>query len=158
MKWKAHIPIPHSSSKIGVADPFGVLEPGEIFVQYQDNSYEEDQGRKLITGDVIVTRFPLSHPSCIRKLKAVAAPELSYLVDVIVFSTKGDRPAQHMMSGGDLDGDKYFVSWDKNLVSQVTEVDPPGEVPSRDEYLSEPIAKNSIASNITYYLKNDCLG
>ena len=107
---------------------------------------------------MIVTRCPISHPSCIRKLKAVAAPKLNYLFDVIVFSTKGDRPAQNMMSGGDLDGDIYFVSWDTNLVSQVTEVDPPCEAPPRDESLSEPIAKYEVASNITYYLKNDCLG
>jgi len=62
------------------------------------------------------------------------------------------------MSGGDLDGDIYFVNWDEKLVSQVTEVDPPGEAPARDPALSEPKADKIPASSVAYYLKNDCLG
>ena len=37
----------------------------------------------------------------------------------MVFSAKGDRPICNMMSGGDLDGDVYFVTWDKELLSYV---------------------------------------
>jgi len=38
------------------------------------------------------------------------------LVNVVVFSSKGDRPKADMMSGGDLDGDEFFVCWDSDLL------------------------------------------
>jgi len=43
-------------------------------------------------------------------------PELAHLVDCIVFSTLGNQPAAATLSGGDLDGDKFFVSWDSDLI------------------------------------------
>ena len=77
----------------------------------------------VVEGDVIVTRNPCSHPGDIRQLKAVK-PKKEYfkkyfknLFNVIVFSSKGDRPQSNMMSGGDLDGDEFFISWDQKLVS-----------------------------------------
>jgi RNA-dependent RNA polymerase len=39
-----------------------------------------------------VTKNPCSHPGDVRKFKAVDIPELRYLYNVVVFSTKGDRP------------------------------------------------------------------
>ena len=38
---------------------------------------------------------------------------LAHLQNVVVFPTTGERPQQHMMSGGDLDGDVYMVIWDE---------------------------------------------
>lgn len=46
-------------------------------------------------------------------------PYLCVWFTVIVMSTKllrGDSPSQHL-SGGDYDGDKAFVSWDKRLTN-----------------------------------------
>ena len=61
---------------------------------------------------VIVARNPCLHPGDIRKLYVTCLPELNQLVDCIVFPTTGHVPAPSMMSGGDLDGDQFFVSWD----------------------------------------------
>lgn len=36
-------------------------------------------------------------------------PQLAHLQNVIVFPTKGNRPHQDEMNGGDNDGDTYFV-------------------------------------------------
>jgi regulator of nonsense transcripts 1 len=46
-----------------------------------------------------------SIPGDLQKFKVVERPELAHLVDCIVFSAQGKRPAADMMSGGDLDGD-----------------------------------------------------
>ena len=62
-----------------------------------------------------------------RKLKAVWAEELKHLVNVVVFSSLGERPEQNKMSGGDLDGDGYMVIWDSLLVEAFKEVYAPAE-------------------------------
>ena len=74
---------------------------------------------QIIDGNVLVTRNPCTHPGDIRLLKAVNKPQLQYLFNVVVFSAKGERPVCNMMSGGDLDGDVYFITWDKELLSYV---------------------------------------
>ncbi len=60
-----------------------------------------------------MSRNPVTHPGDIRMLNAVNIPELSHLFNVIVFSSKGERPQCNMMAGGDLDGDVYFVCWEQ---------------------------------------------
>ena len=61
--------------------------------------------RTLTNSDVLVTRNPCLHPGDLQKFKLVDRPELSHLVDCIVFPTRGKRPSADLMSGGDLDGD-----------------------------------------------------
>jgi len=52
----------------------------------------------LVTGPVVVTKNPCSHPGDIRLLKAIGKdhPHFNHFendyVNVIIFSTKGDRP------------------------------------------------------------------
>mmetsp|Transcript_29111 Transcript_29111/g.43875 ORF Transcript_29111/g.43875 Transcript_29111/m.43875 type:complete len:111 (-) Transcript_29111:1382-1714(-) len=72
-----------------------------------------------VRGDVLITRNPCTHPGDLRRLKSVDCPQLKYLHNVIVFSSKGDRPPPNMMSGGDLDGDVYFITWDEELLGYV---------------------------------------
>lgn len=47
---------------------------------------------KIIEGDVVVTRNPCVHPGDLRVLQAVDNHALRYLFNVVVFSSKGDRP------------------------------------------------------------------
>lgn len=42
---------------------------------------------------------------------------LRRLKDVIIFSTKGNTPLADMLSGGDYDGDKPWICWDRRLVA-----------------------------------------
>lgn len=62
---------------------------------------------------MLVTRHPTPEMKDIRRLKAVYREELTDYVNVIVFSSKGQRPAQTEMANGDLDGDTYFVIYDQ---------------------------------------------
>jgi len=65
---------------------------------------------------VVVGRNPSLHPGDLRLLKPTDVKTLHHLEDVVVFSALGPRPACDEMSGGDLDGDIYFVIWDPKLI------------------------------------------
>ncbi|KAG8715390.1 hypothetical protein FRC08_010636 [Ceratobasidium sp. 394] len=67
----------------------------------------------------MVVRNPCLHPGDILKLRAVHHTRLDHLVDCIVFSGKGKRAAPSMSSGGDLDGDRFTVVWDPDVVPKV---------------------------------------
>lgn len=86
-------------SVIGVVDELGTLEANEIFLQ---RSHPVTGILKVITGPVVVTRFPCLHPGDIQPLQAVNREKLAHLKDVIVFSQKGERPVPSMLSGGGL--------------------------------------------------------
>ena len=83
----------------GVCDPHQVLKEGQVHIRVTT-------GRKgpstPIHGDVLVVRNPCLYPGDCLKLRAVARPELSHLVDCVVFATRGKRAAPSMSSGGDL--------------------------------------------------------
>ncbi|KAK7050249.1 RdRP-domain-containing protein [Favolaschia claudopus] len=101
----------------GVCDPFGVLKEGEVHIRI--TTARKGPSTPIHT-DVLVVRNPCLHPGDCLKLRAVHRPELSHLVDCIVFAgvaKPGHHAAPSMSSGGDLDGDSYFVCWDPDLVS-----------------------------------------
>ncbi|KAL4947610.1 RNA dependent RNA polymerase-domain-containing protein [Aspergillus filifer] len=111
---KCRIFVPESRLLFGICDAREILEEGECFLRVTD---DRNGCPITISGcEVLVTRNPCLHPGDLRKLKAVNRPELSHLADCVVFSVKGDRPAADQMSGGDLDGDTFFVCWDPDLV------------------------------------------
>lgn len=74
----------------------------------------------IVDSKVIVSRNPCTHPGDIRLLQAVNRPEFHHLYNVVVFPSTGDRPLCNMMSGGDLDGDVYFVCWNKCIIDHLT--------------------------------------
>ncbi|CAF1424261.1 unnamed protein product [Rotaria sp. Silwood1] len=95
------------------------LEPGKCFIRYQ---VVDDDGQPLktprfetVVGRVIVTKNPCLHAGDMLELEAVDNHELYCLTDVIVFSTKDERPDPNKISGSDLDGDHYFVYWGQDL-------------------------------------------
>ena len=57
----------------------------------------------------------------IRRLQAVDVPALHKLKNVIVFPRKGLRPHASEMSGGDLDGDTFWICHDKQLIFSANE-------------------------------------
>jgi len=105
---KCRILIPNSRLLFGICDAWDVLKEGECAVKV---TMEGDGMPRALSGmEVLVTRNPCLHPGDLQKFRVVEKPELSHLVDCIVFSTRGRRPATDLMSGGDLDGDtcKYL--------------------------------------------------
>ncbi|KAM0388586.1 hypothetical protein ACHAQC_009623 [Fusarium culmorum] len=111
---RCHIFVQKSRLLFGVCDVWDVLSEGEVAVK----ATMEETGvpHALKNTEVTVIRNPCLHPGDWQKFKVVERPELAHLTDCIVFSTRGKRPAADMMSGGDLDGDTFFVCWDPDLI------------------------------------------
>lgn len=64
-----------------------------------------------------------------------------------------------MMSGGDLDGDQYFICWDKKLLSQEIEIYSPASYTSKGVTVDKPpIHTKNIADHLVFYLERDVLG
>lgn len=117
----------------GVADISGKLKKGECFVQFTQNCENSEESYRRVRHQprrhkmtvlpdgtkLTVMKSPTYHPGDVRILKHRYIPELSHLNDVIVFPVSGlDRPHQHEIHESDLDGDEYFVTWDKRLIPQ----------------------------------------
>ena len=110
---KLSIPILDSRTLFGVCDPLGLMDYGECFVRISN----QGQAKTLQPGTkVTVGKNPCYLLGDVRVLNAVDHPELNHLVDCIVFPVKGKCPHSAEIAGSDLDGDQYFVCWDKDLI------------------------------------------
>ncbi|CAI2372647.1 unnamed protein product [Moneuplotes crassus] len=165
-----------SCNLIGVIDPYNCLEENEVFIQINKSTkYCRERNAEdttLVSGKVLVTRSPCVHPGDLRILTAVDEPMLHDMVNVIVFSAKGDRPDQHKMGSGDLDGDIYWINWRPDFVYNYIEKEPDTKNPELLELILEEKAM-TVASKYTLnktinrekcilafidYLRKDILG
>ena len=95
---------------MGVIDEANTLEEDQVYIHLVHSS-EYSRINKILIQKVIVYRSPSLHPGDIKVLNAVNNPFLSHFKNVIVFSKRGSRPTFNQLSGGDLDGDRYFISF-----------------------------------------------
>lgn len=115
--------VPKSTNLMCIADPTGSLEEGECWLQFSKGPIDEKTGIRedRIVGEILVARNPAHLASDIQRVTAVDFKDkytkLRNLKDVIVYSTKGDRPLASFLSGGDYDGDKCWICWDQRLVT-----------------------------------------
>lgn len=157
LRKKAKIHIPGGRCLLGVMDEFSILQEGEVFVQVSEFG---EENRVISCPRVVVGRNPSLHPGDIRILKPRNIPELQHLVDVIVFPALGNRPHSNEMSGGDLDGDIYFVIEDESLIPSADY--PPmsytsaANIPKESE--SESVSIVDIGNFFVDYIINDNLG
>lgn len=113
IKSKARIFAPESKLLMGVLDEYRVLEYGEVFIQIT-----EDNSSYVVESEIAIGKNPCYHPGDIRVLRAVSKPQLMHLHNVVVFPQIGPRPHPNECSGSDLDGDLYFVTWNKELIPE----------------------------------------
>ncbi|CAF4753912.1 unnamed protein product [Rotaria sp. Silwood1] len=151
LRTKAKIRVPNSWSLLGVIDESRTLNYGEVFIQI-DNTHQqtENSTREIIRGSVIVTRNPCFHPGDIRKLKAVDVPALYGLKNVIVFPMQEPRPHPKEMSGGDLDGDTFWISRHPDLIFEKNE-DPFDYQDQEDE-----VNKIQLGTFVKHTIKDVC--
>jgi hypothetical protein len=132
---RLQIRIPCSTYLFCIADPYGILEPNEIHLSFSEVWKDPVSGFKesFVDGrDILVARLPALLPSDIQRRRAVWKRELHHFKDVVVFSTKGEIPLAHMLSGGDYDGDTPWICWDQDIVNQFENADLP-KVPSKED-------------------------
>jgi RNA-dependent RNA polymerase len=127
----------------------------QIFIQVPD---PKDRGTyKVITGLCAVGRNPSLHPGDIRVVEAVDVPDLRHLRDVVVFPIHGSRDIPSMCSGGDLDGDDFFVIWDQKLLPQVWfNIPMEFKAPPAKELDRDPTVQD-LTTFFALYMKNNSL-
>ncbi|POR32573.1 RNA-dependent RNA polymerase 1 [Tolypocladium paradoxum] len=171
LKEKARIQIAKSAFVLGCVDETGTLRGHsaategspdkdvnklpQIFLQLTDPTrYDQTI---TIKGICIVGRNPSLHPGDIRVVQAVDNPKLRHLKDVVVFPSTGDRPVPNMLSGGDLDGDDFFVIWDPDLIPKEWNCPPMNYAAPKPLKLARDVNVNDIRDFFVKYLKNDVL-
>ena len=128
---RLHIKVEHSTSFFCVADPYHVLAPGEVFLNFstpRENPVTKLKQCCIYDIDVLVGRNPAQLPSDMQKVRAVFRKELMNFTDVAVFSSQGDVPLASLLSGGDYDGDTVFVCWDPAFVKPFVNAEPPAAI------------------------------
>lgn len=181
LKGKAALTVKKSAFLFGCVDELGVLRGHS-----KDTEGKEDQNKdalpqiflqvpikegldptnqlsyEVVTGVCIVGRNPSLHPGDIRVVEAVDIPGLRHLKDVVVFPQTGDRDVPSMCSGGDLDGDDFFVIWDERLVPKEWnfppmnhDADPSG---TGEKRVVDDVNIHDMCAFFAQYIKNDCVG
>ena len=120
LRQKQRILVNRSACLMGVLDETGTLEYGQTYVRLRYHSANMDLVEETLTDYIAITKNPCFHPGDVRKLKAIDAPALRHHVNVVVFPSKGPRPHPNEISGSDLDGDLYFLTWEPGLVPRET--------------------------------------
>jgi RNA-dependent RNA polymerase len=128
----------------------------EIFIQVEDC---KNRGTwKIIKGVCGLGRNPSLHCGDYRVVKAVDVPALRHYRDCVVFPSKGDRDIPGMCSGGDLDGDDYFVTWDPNLIPKEWNHAPMDYSPPPPLVSDEPVTVDDMTAFFVTHMKYDNLG
>ncbi|CAJ0963685.1 unnamed protein product, partial [Mesorhabditis belari] len=163
---KEQIEIPHNlgRSMFGVIDESGLLQYGQVFIQYTKTINARISLHKAATeireGPVLITKNPAIVGGDVRMFTAVNIPELRHLVDVVVFPQYGPRPHPDEMAGSDLDGDEYSVIWDPELFfehNQKAMNFVKHEAREIKDILPEEF-RNEMIEFIIEYMKNDMIG
>lgn len=171
LKEKAGIVIDESAFVLGCTDetqtlhgfyfaPTGLaMEPGrlpEIFLQVSDST----GGYRVIQETCVVGRNPSLHPGDIRIVRAIDVPALHHIKNAVVFPQTGDRDLPSMCSGGDLDGDDFFVIWDEALIPAEADRSFPAanyETVTAQK-TDKPVSIDDMTTFFVNYMKNDQLG
>lgn len=112
LKHRTRIPVPNGIHLHGIMDETGLLEEGQIVCIF----IVEGKSRVVTGKNLIVSRSPANHPGDVQVVEGILPPAgspLRSLYNIVIFSAKGKRDLPSMLGGGDLDGDRYQVIWDK---------------------------------------------
>ena len=131
IKKRFWIPLENGCNLVGCIDPYSLIPEGYCFVKINKN-WEGEIPFLLsnLTEEVIVTWMPGVNAGDIWRLR-VFKPEDEFIAslyenieNVILFSAHGDWPETDKMSGGDCDGDIYWLCWEELIIAFFDEHEP----------------------------------
>ncbi|KAF2665358.1 hypothetical protein BT63DRAFT_62686 [Microthyrium microscopicum] len=130
------IPLARSTMVMGIADPYRVLKPGEIYLSFSHGFEDADNERilSLMGRDVLVARHPALRPSDIQKVRAVPRMDLDFPHNTVVFSSNGSVPLASKLQGGDYDGDTFWICWEPSLVENFLNSPAPVSLPEPESF------------------------
>lgn len=166
------IPIPDSCQALGLIDEYDFLGRKEVYIRARG---------RIVRGEVLIYRDPIIHIGDIQRATALDDEEvqkrlvksfedgierrdaLFNMDNVIFFSKKDDPPFPNLLSGGDLDGDRFEIltvgaepdSWLSGFrtspYNNYIDEDSQEERPRIKDFDIEELAKF-----IGQYIQNDC--
>ncbi|KAH9611766.1 hypothetical protein KSS87_009030 [Heliosperma pusillum] len=170
LRGRCRLYVPRARILVGCLDETGILDYGQVFVRITLRKTElenldqrvfhmTDETTAVVKGKVVVTKNPCLHPGDVRVLEAVyeVVLEEKGIVDCLIFPQKGERPHPNECSGGDLDGDLYFVSWDEKIIPPRT-VPPMDYTASRPRIMDHDVTMQEIQRFFVDYMISDSLG
>ena len=156
LKHKTKIPVPNGRHLHGIMDEFGFLEENQIFCVYT----EDGRTKVLVGDDIIISKAPCLHPGDIQVVNAVSPPSGSPLLKLrncVVFSQKGNRDLPSQLSGGDLDGDRYYIIWDQAARPEITFS--PADYARKDPInIGRPVERSDMTDFFIKFMETDQLG
>lgn len=107
--------VPNSREVFAVCDPLNKLNNGEC---YFNPTVAGDKTESFTAGQkFVVMRSQCYHPGDVRVLKMTDKREgYEKLRDCLVLPVKGSRPHAFECFGGNVGGNKFFVSWDRSIL------------------------------------------
>ena len=162
LKNKARIYIEKSAYVMGIMDEFGILEYGEAYCHIQTKTID-----LILNQKCSVAKCPCLHPGDIRVLNFKKYDKddentkkykcFEPYINVIIFPQKGKRPHPNECSGSDLDGDDYFVFYDKELIPKET-VEPMDYTAAKAKNIKKNIKLKNIIKYFAEYINLNNLG
>ncbi|KAF8382708.1 rrf-3 [Pristionchus pacificus] len=156
-KAKLEMPSEMGRSMFGVLDETGLLQYGQVFIQYSPSVRNASDKPIVHLGPILVSKNPCHAPGDARVFEAVWQPALSHLSDVIVFPRYGERPHADEMAGSDLDGDEYSVIFDPKMLLGYNEEAMVFPKQTAANYNFTPTTSD-IADFFLKYLQSDSVG
>ena len=164
IKNKARIYIEDSAYVMGIMDEFNILEYGQAFLRIKRKNKD-----LILNQKCSIAKCPCLHPGDIRILdfkKYIPGDKSTekYQIfekyeNVLIFPSKGKRPHPNECSGSDLDGDYYFVFYDKELIPKESNlIEPMNYIFDYKSLEKKTITINDIIEYFAEYINLNNLG
>ncbi|RYC59686.1 hypothetical protein CHU98_g6523 [Xylaria longipes] len=182
------VPIPGSHTALGLTDDCQILGPGEIYIRATGQTVTgqvliyrnpiihigDIQWAKALSDQQVEERVKNLHVS--EKIKNYietlgeqekhAAKEnllesIKSMNNVVFFSQKDPRPLPNMLSGGDLDGDKYHILPESSKLigtGIMTQVAASYDAEEPPEPADSDWSMDALSKFVGSFIRNDCLG
>jgi len=165
IKKKARIYIEDSAYVIGIMDEYNILNYGEAYLHIKRDNFD-----LILDQKCAVAKCPCLHPGDIRVLTFKKYREgdestkkyeiFNRYENVVIFPSKGKRPHPDECSGSDLDGDNYFIFYDKDLVPKEEDLFEPMSylVEKKEEKKLKDFTINDVIQYFAEYTNLNSLG